>query len=78
MKNRFLLVILALIFIAAAPVYAARKQAEPISELEEVILEAPEDIETEEDEIEVPQAISITEQKAPVEEKSFSGIKVMV
>ena len=71
MKNRFLLVILALIFIAAAPVYAARKQAEPISELEEVILEAPEDVETEEGEIEVPQAISITEQKAPTEEKSL-------
>ena len=71
MKNRFLLVILALIFIAAAPVYAARKQAEPISELEEVILEAPEDIDTEDGEIEIPQAISITEQKAPTEEKSL-------
>ena len=72
MKNKVLLVILVLIFIAAAPAYAARKQQiEPMSELEEVILESPEDIESEDGEVEVPQAISITEQKAPTEEKSL-------
>lgn len=56
MKKKILVLLLAVIF---NPVFAAEK-------LEEIVLETPEDTE-----IQVPQYISVTEEKAPVEEKSL-------
>ena len=63
MKKKILLVILATIFIASAPVMAAKKNnAKPVEQLEEVVLETPEEsVESSE----VPQAVSVTEQRAP-------------
>lgn len=56
MKKKILVLLLAVIF---NPAFAAEK-------LEEIVLETPEDTE-----IQVPQYISVTEEKAPVEEKSL-------
>ena len=69
MKKKILLVILATIFIASAPVMAAKKNnnTKPVEQLEEVVLETPEE---ELATPEVPQSVSVTEQKAP-EEKSL-------
>ena len=67
MKKKILLVILAIIFIAINPVFAARKGAKTIEQLDEVVLETPEE---QTDSIEVPQSVSITEQRAP-EEKTL-------
>ena len=69
MKKKILLVILATIFIASAPVMAAKKNnnTKSVEQLEEVVLETPEEELTTP---EVPQSVSITEQKAP-EEKSL-------
>ncbi len=63
MKKKILLVILATIFIASAPVMAAKKNnAKPVEQLEEVVLETQEEsVESSE----VPQAVSVTEQRAP-------------
>lgn len=63
MKKKILLVIFATIFIASAPVMAAKKNnAKPVEQLEEVVLETPEEsVESSE----VPQAVSVTEQRAP-------------
>lgn len=63
MKKKILLVILATIFIASAPVMAAKKNnVKPVEQLEEVVLETPEEsVESSE----VPQAVSVTEQRAP-------------
>ena len=45
MKKKILLVILATIFIASAPVMAAKKNnnTKPVEQLEEVVLETPEE-----------------------------------
>ena len=67
MKKKILLVILAIIFIAINPVFAARKGAKTVEQLDEVVLETPEE---QTDSIEVPQSVSITEQRAP-EEKTL-------
>ena len=69
MKKKILLVILATIFIASAPVMAAKKNnnTKPVEQLEEVVLETPEE---ELATPEVPQSVSVTEQKA-LEEKSL-------
>ena len=69
MKKKILLVILATIFIASAPVMAAKKNnnTKSVEQLEEVVLETPEEgLATPE----VPQSVSVTEQKA-LEEKSL-------
>ena len=42
MKKKILLVILAIIFIAINPVFAARKGAKTVEQLDEVVLETPE------------------------------------
>lgn len=67
MKKKILLVILAIIFIAINPVFAARKGAKTVEQLDEVVLET---LEEQTDSIEVPQSVSITEQRAP-EEKTL-------
>lgn len=67
MKKKILLVILAIIFIAINPVFAARKGAKTVEQLDEVVLESPEE---QTDSIDVPQSVSITEQRAP-EEKTL-------
>ena len=43
MKKKILLVILAIIFIAINPVFAARKGAKTVEQLDEVVLETPEE-----------------------------------
>ena len=57
MKKKILLVILATIFIASAPVMAAKKNnnTKPVEQLEEVVLETPEE---ELATPEVPQSVS--------------------